>query len=122
MTEALIDEMARAFVKAAGLHADGAVHFHDAARAALAVVRQHEGWRPIETAPRDGTTVLLWGIWAGEINGLSNWPTIDIGEWRGGKSDFLGDDWWQLVTGDAYAAWMRPTHWRPLPPPPEAAE
>lgn len=76
------------------------------------------GWLPIETAPKDGATVLLYGLWAGEINGQATVPTTDIGYWLGGKSDEPGDDWWQLSTGDAYSCWMRPTHWQPLPPPP----
>lgn len=76
-------------------------------------------WQPIETAPKDGTIVLLWGEWAGEINGQSGIDTMDIGSFIDGKSDYDGDDWWLLVTGDAYACWMRPTHWMPLPPPPK---
>ena len=75
-------------------------------------------WLPIESAPKDGTEVLLYGIWAGEIHGESKSPVIDIGSWAGGSSDYAGNDWWQLSTGDAYACWMRPTHWMPLPPPP----
>lgn len=76
-------------------------------------------WQPIESAPRDGTHILLFGIWAGEISGVSKSPVIDIGIWTGGTSDFPGDDWWSLPTGDAYACWMRATHWMPLPKPPK---
>ena len=76
-------------------------------------------WQDISTAPKDGTKVLLYGIWAGEIHWQNEEPTIDIGRWAGGKSGLAGDDWWELVTGDQYACWMRPTHWMPLPTPPE---
>lgn len=79
-------------------------------------------WQPIETAPKDGTVVFLYGTWAGEINGISNQPTVDIGSWAGGDSDFSGDDWWQLATGDAYGCWMRPTHWLPIPDAPKDAQ
>jgi hypothetical protein len=72
-------------------------------------------WMPIETAPKDGTDILLYGTWAGEIHGIAEAPTMDIGHWAGGKSDYQGDEWWSLATGDAYACWMRPTHWMPLP-------
>ncbi len=57
------------------------------------------GWLPIETAPRDGTTVLLWA--AGWRNPLTGWT--------------YGADDWQ----DLRAAGSPPTHWQPLPPPPE---
>lgn len=78
------------------------------------------GLQPIETAPKDGTSVLLYGVWAGEIHGVGrdNRCSYDIGHWNGGGSDFEGFDWWSLDTGDAYACWMRPTHWMPLPTPP----
>ena len=75
-------------------------------------------WQPIETAPKDGTAVLLYGLWQGEINGIADEPTTDIGYWAGGSSDEPGNDWWRISTGDAYACWMRATHWMPLPEPP----
>lgn len=77
-------------------------------------------WQDIETAPKDGTEVLLYGQWAGEISHSHEEDrTIDIGYWAGGKSDYAGDDWWQLSTGDAYACWMRAIAWMPLPDPPQ---
>ncbi len=47
--------------------------------------------------------------------------TIDIGMWAGGTSDYPGNDWWALTTGDAYGCWMRATHWMPLPDKPNGA-
>lgn len=79
-------------------------------------------WQPIETAPKDGTALLLYGMWAGEISGIAKEPQIDIGLWAGGRSDYSGSDWWQLSTGDAYGCWIRPTHWMPLPLTPEGHE
>lgn len=76
-------------------------------------------WQPIETAPKDGTVVLLFGLWAGEVGGIAQEPQIDIGRWSGGRSDYGSDGWWGLITGDAYGCWMRPTHWMPLPQPPK---
>ena len=60
-------------------------------------------WRPIETAPEDGTSVLLWQ------------PTH-----RGG---YVVIAYFDLF----YLAWreeeegisLDPTHWRPLPEPPQ---
>jgi hypothetical protein len=58
------------------------------------------GWQPIETAPKDGTAVLGWDKDEGS----------DVMHFREGL-------WMQRVDD---ACWVRtPTHWRPLPPPPE---
>lgn len=74
-------------------------------------------WQPIETAPRDGTHILGYGLWAGEINGPDDTPThAVIYHWHGG-GDYEGFDW-SVHGTDAYAAWMKPTHWMPLPDPP----
>jgi hypothetical protein len=56
-----------------------------------------DGWRPIETAPKDGTRVLLHGHWAND----------HIGDFRFGY--WFTDDGTQL---------NHPTHWLPLPLPP----
>jgi len=95
----------------------------DEARAALrAAIEEALGqWRPIAEAPKDGTPVLLFGTWAGEINGIADDPDIGIGYWTDGRSDYPGTDWWNLTGGDAYSTWMRPVCWRPLPAPPADA-
>lgn len=79
-------------------------------------------WRDISTAPKDRTVVLLYGIWASEISRPVPKPTTDIGFWNDGASDHPGNDWWELLTGAGYACWMRPSHWMPLPPPPQQEE
>lgn len=75
------------------------------ARAAIAALEGSE-WRPIETAPRDGTEVL--GCWDA--------PTPEY-KARG-----------VLIWDEHYGNWIsipghwrkEPTHWRPLPAPPRA--
>ena len=63
-------------------------------------------WQPIETAPRDGTYILLFGRHS-RRGGL-----IQItARWGGG-------DW--ESADDGYGAYIIPTHWMPLPDPPEA--
>lgn len=47
-------------------------------------------WQPIETAPKDGTEVLMWS----ETMGMAVWPST--------------------------AKWDHVTHWMPLPQPPQA--
>jgi len=66
-------------------------------------------WQPIETAPKDGTEVLLFfptGFWRDDRK-------IAIGFWG------IGDDWFE---GEADARSMtdfgdHPTLWMPLPEP-----
>lgn len=55
------------------------------------------GWRPIETAPKDGTTVLA-----------------RQGNWAAFHTYWNGDSWSPVE----YNGSFRPTHWQPLPLPP----
>lgn len=84
----------------------------DALRAEL----QAWQWQPIETAPKDGTRVLLWIEW-------SDVPVV---------GEFSHDRWWadtehHEVSCGAYCYGgsvssdknMKPTHWHPLPLPPD---
>ena len=80
-----------------------AKHREAAVAAALPV------WRPIESEPRDGTTVLLWD---GENVGMAAWDSDRL-EWvlpihsdRPSEADHL------------YVAYDHSTHWMPLPQPP----
>lgn len=75
------------------------------------------GWQPIETAPKDGTHMWGWGKWAGEINGVLEEQTMQVIYYTNGSTDYPGFDW-NCYGGDAYATWMKPTHWQPLPEPP----
>jgi hypothetical protein len=69
-------------------------------------------WQPIETAPKDGTAILIWPA----------------------QSSFTGDDtisyvvrwhdWkeaWIEASGEEYDTFY-PTHWMPLPPPPKKGD
>jgi hypothetical protein len=67
------------------------------------------GWRPIETAPKDGTAVLLGGCSPG--------PAIRIGWWGNGRYLSRTRGWERdWTTGADYG--FAPTHWMPLPDPP----
>jgi hypothetical protein len=63
-----------------------------------------EPWQPIETAPKDGTSVLV----AGRHNYV-------------GQARFVDRDWYE-ANNDPGDAWggplMPPSHWMPLPPAP----
>lgn len=71
-------------------------------RAILAALGERE-WQPIETAPKDGSLVLLC---LSPHRGYLECPRKVGGWW---------DDKWNIFGG----SWC-PTHWQPLPTPPTA--
>lgn len=77
-------------------------------------------WQPIETAPNDGTEVLVFGQFAGEISGPHSEREYGIACYTSGRTDYEGFEWC-VLGGDYYATWCNPTHWQPLPAPPESA-
>lgn len=66
-----------------------------------------EGWRQIETAPKDGSYILL---------AVPNHDgDMTVGHWDDAWSD---DGWWLLDDGKNFEIPLRgkgPTHWMPLP-------
>jgi hypothetical protein len=70
--------------------------------------RKPEGWQPIETAPKDGTRVLVFDQYWGVL--MSYWQLQATAVNPPGREH---DRW------DWYAA-PGATHWMPLPAPPEA--
>ncbi len=66
-------------------------------------------WQPIDTAPKDGTPILGWD---GRDLAVVYWYAF---EHPGGA--------WFLSTVDLSGAdgLSQPTHWQPLPEPPEAS-
>lgn len=65
-------------------------------------------WQPIETAPQDGRSIMLW-ISAGETRAHCFAPV----------SITAGGQWWDDSTGDQIKPIKEATHWMPLPEPPE---
>ena len=69
-------------------------------------------WQTIETAPKDGTSILLYGYWEGEIHSIEDEKNIWMAQYT------YGD--WLINGGDYYGSYVRnPTHWMPLPEPPK---
>jgi hypothetical protein len=70
-----------------------------------------DNWKPIDSAPKDGTNVLLWARLKIAPPGLGSEPGPVVGFWH-----------------DAFAKWhmapeylrdeLIPTHWTELPNPP----
>ena len=78
-----------------------------AALPALLAVARHsvpgEGWRPIETAPKDGTAILVAQTTPGDYEGR------------------VGVGWcWHVIWNCSDYPGLMPTHWRPLPDAPKA--
>lgn len=73
------------------------------------------GWQPIETAPRDGSWILLSG---GTCKGDEDYQKRIVtgqytNELNGGKTDWH----WQFAwfDGGYYGQYDNPSHWQPLP-------
>jgi len=79
------------------------------AREALARIRAAE-WRDISTAPRDGTTVLLFS----NKNGLG-WNITGYGRWEGGDDIVSGWVSFGMIEPGGNLGLANPTHWMPLP-------
>ena len=75
--------------------------------------RRASGWQPIETAPRDGTIILVWVDGECIVVRWLKWcNSNDPGRWELTRTGSYAAD------GELYAD---PTHWQPLPPAPEPA-
>jgi hypothetical protein len=77
-----------------------------------------DGWRDIKSAPKDGTTIIIWSRWQSEpvtaaCGSRGKW----IARWDGSTViSSQGDTWTDYAKPDP------PTHWRPLPAPPALAQ
>jgi hypothetical protein len=82
--------------------------------ACLILLRQEQGWQPIESAPKDGQQVWLW--WDGKRR-LAHWHEAVNPPSIGGKfANWLTDD------KGSVSAVTKPTLWAPLPSPPSDSE
>ncbi|MNE61266.1 hypothetical protein D3C80_1564680 [compost metagenome] len=105
---------------------DGECHLTETeARQIAACIREMVEWRDIETAPRDGTHILIA-------------PHMDVALWDHGAERWItnviplnsdrtiADDWRArpVMMFEQYASnWgIEPTHWLPLPPAPGAED
>jgi hypothetical protein len=78
-------------------------------------------WQPIDTAPKDGTDILVWCGPSGDpLWGIAHWSeAID-------PAYFANDPEGAAKNRDGWMMWHQhdihthdwPTHWTPLPPPP----
>ena len=73
-------------------------------------------WQDISTAPKDGTRIVLFGVPHGSyyVREKRYWAFGAVGPKEVGEGYFYGS-LWQRNGG----TWENPTHWQPLPNPPE---
>jgi hypothetical protein len=71
-------------------------------------------WQPIETAPRDSTVVLVYRADAGVFTAWFTNPGFALGL---PDDEWTEDEWWSTDGTDLQGDLM-PTHWMPLPAPP----
>jgi hypothetical protein len=80
-------------------------------------------WQPIETAPKDGTDLLLAWNWRGRYVSIGKWARVNYLDW---DTDRVVDSecWvqWEslnsIVDTCVLVGPNAPTHWMPLPEPP----
>ena len=89
----------------------------DIVLAALSSTAPMDGWRPIETAPKDGTTVQLFATEDGYLDVCGFWSMASA----------AGLGWTITSQGDLVYSegsrdplyYLAPSHWRPLLAPPK---
>jgi len=68
-------------------------------------------WRPIETAPKDGTPIIVYMPWEGGMVRTAHYS-------RRLTEDRYAQNVWCVHWSGSYKSRVAPTHWMPLPPPP----
>lgn len=77
---------------------------------ALPVSPAKTPWAPIESAPRDGTEVVLWCDSSQTLIRAAKWRNGGWAEW--GPSEFSSEHDWRKLE-----SYTKPTHWHKLTPP-----
>lgn len=62
-------------------------------------------WQPIESAPKDGTSIIIYPHTDGGDVGIASWINSVLGDTAGSWRSDYDREW--------------PTHWMPLPLPPK---
>lgn len=122
MSERNIRDKAEAQARGAvAMIADAASEEISRLTARVAELEKALAWQPIETAPKDGTDVLITGgtYWYDAETFQTEYPFSQVKIAR----HYKGQDEWNGGHGSEYDAeyWHKPTHWMPLPPAPSEA-
>jgi len=72
-------------------------------------------WQPIETAPKDGTSILVFGKFGADIARWNKDPSVWDRDVDACWTVFEPDDYFYAIH---LLDEFEPTHWMPLPEPP----
>ena len=80
-------------------------------------------WQPIETAPKDGTWILVSGGKAGfddYMKEIESWPQCMVAFCEPARDEWSRDYWAVCFWDGGWRTdYESPTHWMPLPEPPK---
>lgn len=86
----------------------------DLAESDLKAYMEREEWQPIETAPMDGSFVVLYGYFEKTFGVINDNPhEFRLGKWNNNFEEWV--DSWDVGGFPA-------THWKPLPQPPKGQD
>jgi len=88
-----------------------------AAKLDAAIASLRSQWRPIETAPKDGTRIMACVV--GFAVSIAHFDK-EVNKWLAVDDDEFDD----VEQWDSYCrnTFYEPTHWKPLPTPPQGSE
>jgi hypothetical protein len=69
-------------------------------------------WQSIETAPKDGSAILIWPAQSAFTGNDTISYVVRWSDWK---------EAWIEASGEEYDTFY-PTHWMPLPPPPKKGD
>jgi hypothetical protein len=76
-------------------------------------------WQPIDTAPKDGTYVLVCGGVTADEDEPRGHAVAQWSNWLNGRRLKNGRWMFAWYDGGYYGNYENPTHWQPLPEPPK---
>lgn len=94
----------------------GLGHVLDIIDKVLNASNDKQGWKSMDSAPRDGEMILVTGgIYGCDESGreISQAPLKDVQ-----PAFWMQEPWQQWVAPGECNYWFKPTHWQPLPIPP----
>lgn len=104
----------------------GCIACHDEQMEAISLMRPYMGWLKIDSAPKDGTWILLgggqvdphgWSVGTGSLDAESA-PAVVAAMWHKDVPSDPGD-WVFCYWDSAFRSYyLNPTHWMPIPAPP----
>lgn len=82
-------------------------------------------WRDIDTAPKDGTWVLLYDPMANSLIYTGTWDAKFDSNWNYESDNLEYKGAWTSYQAQSFGheeyATLQPTHWMPLPDPPNVS-